>query len=405
SAVPAQSLPSGPVLPPQQLLDRYGLERAWWNHAVNDPERETLLHLTADEVIVYALSSSNVLTAFEAESGRKLWAVQLGRSNQAGFPVTSNDELALAVVGTHLYAIDKWNGDIEWTLRLPCAASTSPTIDLQRVYVGCLNGTLYAFNLEPIRGLHAEGLLPQWSFHATAWKYSTSNEIAVPPVSTGRIVYFANMGGQLYAVEAGTRRLAFQFETNNPIVARIGHAFGNLYVATRDFNNKSDVYCLDAETGHTIWKFPSGLGVSKAPMIIGPDLYLTPDGGGIYNLDALTGEQRWWIPRVDGFLAATQSMLFTVDTLGNLILLSRADGGVIGAVPMRRFDVHYRNDRTDRLFVGTSTGLIMCIREKASDYPLYHKYPERRPILPEFAPEPVAEGPMEEPAAEPQPEM
>ena len=68
-------------------------------------------------------------------------------------------------------------------------------------------------------------------------------------------------------------------------------------------------------------------------------------------------------------------------------LLSRENGGLVGALPLRQFTVRLENDRTDRLYMATQSGLVTCIREKGSGFPLYHMFPDRRPILPEFAPE------------------
>lgn len=44
----------------------------------------------------------------------------------------------------------------------------------------------------------------------------------------------------------------------------------------------------------------------------------------------------------------------------------------------------------DRIFLASPSGLVVALRERGRSFPQYHMFPERRPILPEFAPDPPA---------------
>ena len=70
------------------------------------------------------------------------------------------------------------------------------------------------------------------------------------------------------------------------------------------------------------------------------------------------------------------------DALGNVVIIDREDGAPVGALPLRKFKVRLTNDRTDRLFLATESGLVVSIRDQSREFPLFHKYPERRPIVP-----------------------
>jgi hypothetical protein len=54
---------------------------------------------------------------------------------------------------------------------------------------------------------------------------------------------------------------------------------------------------------------------------------------------------------------------------------------------MGHLSVRVQNERTDRLYLASKDGLVVGLREQGLEFPIYHKYPERRPILPEFAPD------------------
>jgi hypothetical protein len=55
---------------PEQELNRLGLTRSWWGHAVMNRQRDKLSHLTADEKLVVGQSSTGVVSAFDAASGQ-----------------------------------------------------------------------------------------------------------------------------------------------------------------------------------------------------------------------------------------------------------------------------------------------------------------------------------------------
>ena len=172
-AVSGVSVAAQPRLPGPRLLDRYGLERAWWGQAMLNTHRDEVTFVTADEEQVYVQASSGTVTAFDAETGKRLWAIQRGRRDAPGQPPVANSELVLVVSGMDLYAFAKWSGELLWEIDLPKIPSTSPTIDDKRVYIGSLDGSVYAFNLDKIGELYNERLLPQWSRVAVDWRFQT----------------------------------------------------------------------------------------------------------------------------------------------------------------------------------------------------------------------------------------
>ena len=143
-----------------------------------------------------------------------------------------------------------------------------------------------------------------------------------------------------------------------------------------------------------------GLSDPQSPIIIEQDLYIMPDRGGLFNLALRTGEEKWERPGITDVLGATKSRLFGSDVTGNIVLLQRSTGRPLGTLPLRPFSVRLQNDRTDRLYLATPSGLIVCLREQGSEFAHYHKYPERAPIVPDVEPdEPTPPVPMPDAAA------
>lgn len=394
TAVALAQTKSDAPLPNHHQLNRLGLERVWWAQAVLNPHRDKVRSIAIDEDVLVVQSTSGVATGLDAETGQQLWASQLGNQDQQSYPAVSSESLSLIVYGDTLYALNKQNGRMVWTLILPGQPSTGPALDDKRVYIGCLDGSLYAYSLRVIRKLYEERRLPQWSNEAQLWKYKAAKEITSPAIPAGRNVYVASRDGSLYAVTTANRKLTFQLETDKSIVAPLTRAGDMMYVASED----NSFYAINTMKQKVIWEFTSGLPIRKAPWPFEKDLYVLPDRGGMYNLDPANGNTNWWQPQVTDFIAMLGNTVVASDRDGNLLMISRDKGEVTGQLPFRRYTIRPGNDRTDRIYLATESGLLVCLRQIGHTFPRYHRYPDRLPLLPMMESE---EGEQAKPSSEP----
>lgn len=379
----------------QRELVQYDLDRVWWGQATVDPQRDRIVHLSLDEINLYALSTSGIITAFNNETGKKLWATQLGRGNNINYPPVSNSKYVFITVGTKLYSIDRLNGEIDWELQLPRSASTSPTVDEESIYVGSLSGRVYAWDLNKLSELSNESKLPDWRDAAIRWTYQTGDAITTPPIVTSRTLLFASEDGSLYSVTINNRQLTFQFETDAPISANLAEDEKSIFLASEDQN----LYCLNILNGTVRWRIRTSFPLRKPVTVLDNEVYLSSDKNGLLKLSAASGHEQWWQPLGSTFISLSPTRVYASDELGNLLILSRTDGAILSAVPLRKFKVKLMNERTDRIFCASESGLIMCLKQNDLPFPVRFKHKDRYPILPEIAPEPNASA--EEPTGAP----
>jgi outer membrane protein assembly factor BamB len=369
--------------PPEPLLNRHGLTRSWWSHATINTQRDKMAYMVVDETHLFLQATSGTITAFDTETGKYLWTKQIGAPDRAVFQAVSNDSLLFVVNGLRLFAVRKDTGDIKWQLQMPGMPASSPAADEQQVYVGFQDGSLYAFDLKKTQELYSAGKLPQYSESTVLWRYRTSKAITTPAVPGDTVVAFASRNGSLYSLTRDLRKLVFQFETDAALSAPIARYRNRLLLASED----SNFYSLDIHKGTLGWQFTAGTVIRRAPVLVGNDVYLFPEHGNMYKISAETGIPAWSVPRIQDFLSASSTRVYVTDSRNNLIILSASHGEPLGKFSLGSFTHHMPNERSDRIYVATERGLVMCLHERGREFARFHKYPDRQPILPEFAPE------------------
>ncbi|WP_417849028.1 PQQ-binding-like beta-propeller repeat protein [Thalassoglobus sp.] len=391
----AQISTSGGI-PDETLLNRYGLTLSWWGRSIIDGNRDTILFVTADEQNIYMQSSSGILTTFNGETGRQLWSTLVGSPDQRGFPATTNDEQLLVTGGMQIYSFNKDTGDLLWQLRSPEHPSASPSINDSQLAIGSIDGSVYAFDLNKVRELHDERMLPRWTHLAQMWRFKTPLATVSPPILTGDMIVFASEQGIVYGLFTENKKLKFQFETDVRIQTPLGSSRDEILIISED----SRLFCINKDNGRTRWTFSSGAPMRNPARVIGQQVFVTPTREGMSCIHLKTGLLLWEQPRAIEFVAASETRVYASDLNGNLLILNRGTGEKIGQLQLRHFSKRINNERTDRIYLADEAGMVLGIREIGSEYPSFHLYPERRPILPLLGPEDGEELPMKDAPAD-----
>ena len=366
------------ALPSNSQLAAVGLERAWWGQAPVSYGRDRIKRIFTDEDNVYTISRQGLVTAFDAETGQRLFSTLLGNDSTEAEAPTTNATTFLIPIGMTLVALDKFSGNELWKLNLDGQPSCGPGADDDRVFVGTVNGKVYAYDLRRIRKLFNDGRLPEFSHLARDWQFQAFGSVTAPPVSTGRDLNFATRSGVMYGVTTGDRALLYQFMTDGQIIAPVTRAGDRVLIPSTDLN----LYCIDNRTGQLQWTYLTATNVLQAPSLIGDDVFVVPQRRGLHSIDVNTGKLSWRQPAADDLLAATPGQLFANGSSGRLLTLDRKNGVIKDQIDLPRFTVRTGNERTDRLYLATENGLLVCLREIGRDFPLFYRYPDQQPISP-----------------------
>lgn len=378
------------VLPSARLLNRYGLEILWASQAVMHQNRDHVMNVEIDEESVYVQSQNGFVSAFDSQTGHRRWTQLVGRINTPQLPLTSNSDTVLVTSGIKLFALDKWEGTKLWQIALEEQAGARPTADEERIYVPTQHGSMYAYDLSKIYELYHAGRLPKWSKQTQLWRHKTSLPIDLPAIRYDNQLTFGSNTGIVYSVRPKDDRLVFQMTTTSPVTAPMVQHEEFLYMC----NENQHVYCLNKTLGTTVWDFIVSSKVTQKPRIINNRCYVTPVAGTLYCIDASTGVGYWESEESVKFVALTDSYVVAEDRLGNLLLLSpnetESNASLTARLPLKDFKFKVSNDLTDRIYMVTDYGQVLCLREKSNSFPKFFRNPDRRPLEPIFTEENAA---------------
>lgn len=146
-------------------------------------------------------------------------------------------------------------------------------------------------------------------------------------------------------------------------------AYGqNLYVSSVD----GYVYAVEQSSGRFLWEVSLGEPISQAPLAANDRLYVVTDDDNLHCLTAAEGQKQWMIPGATQMISVGTDRVYAMDRIGQLMVLTAADGGLVTSVPIGKGFRPLTNRLTDRLYVMNSGGLVRCYRESGRRWPTVH---------------------------------
>jgi outer membrane protein assembly factor BamB len=429
---------SRPLAPSAQALDRLNLELAWQRYVPTDGVRDGLfsVHILGDQVITQ--THSGLVMALNAETGAELWRTQVGHAYRTSQPLGFNGQSVFAYSGLRLVALDRKTGKVQWEMIMPESPSAQPAADDERIYLATGSGKLYAYEIPAVTGqaarqpaapklteaptnffnqqkvsslygqrtagLPAFGALtkvtglnelvsgPQPNF---LWEYRVTGRLENAPLLHEGLVVLADHEGEFIGLTKRAREIKFRFSAAGALAAPLEQYNDMAFVASTDFH----MFALNIPLGRIEWRFTTGRAILGKPVATDEDVYVVANGSGMSRLNRSTGQELWRNPSPQRFLAANKGFVYASDNLGRLVILDRSRGAQLAIHDIRDFNVRIRNEVTDRLFLASNDGLLVCLHDPAYPMPFLHrKIVEKTPVEDKAAPAPEKKAPADKEA-------
>jgi hypothetical protein len=343
--LPAQSLISFDVAAPA------GLERAWFGQAQVDVSRHRMRGWKLHKDMLFAVTSSGLIHAFNAQTGETLWTAQPGPLDQPAYGPAVNDKYLAIVSGGNLYVLDRKTGKFLWSRPLGSAPAGAPALSEEIAFVTFLDGRVEGYHLG--------------SPEKFPWYSQSVGRIYHSPTASGAVVTWPTNRGYLYVGQAtGLPRVLYRIETDAPATAPPTEADQFLYVTAAD----GHVYCFDALNGNEVWRYSMGYQAPGRPAVVGDRVYVASNEPMLHALNAKTGELLWTAPGITKFAAQGLKHVYGLDEFGRLLILDKQTGRYVGMLPGINYDVVFNED-SDRLYLVNDRGLVQCLHEIGANEP------------------------------------
>ena len=382
------------AIPSRRSLSRINLDLQWTGVAPLGAA-EKLIELSVDAGILFAQTNHASFHAFDAETGRLLWTAHLGQLTPHAEPASVNSFAVFVTNGNSLFALDRKSGGQMWVKELADIPSSATNADEERVMVGLESGKV--INYDARTGVEK-------------WNVQTNARINSRPLLATRVVAFGSEDKKLYLSKIERPQLLWRFATGAPIDAPLGfHGVRTLIVPSTDKN----VYAIDLFTGESRWTIGTGAPVKQEPIVADDDVYVVNVAGFLSSIDVKSGEIRWTISTLGGrILSVSQTKIYLESHDDDLFVIDRATGKVVydpattfgrAGVKLREYSLAPTNRLDDRLYFGTTNGLLICLRETSQVAPRMIRDPKAKPfgyIPPEGYPDAPAAPPVATPPVE-----
>jgi outer membrane protein assembly factor BamB len=180
-----------------------------------------------------------------------------------------------------------------WTSPLPSAGSmsSSPVVSYPYVYVGGIDGKLYALNI-------ADGTV--------GWTFATAASILSSPIVYGGNIIFGSSDFNLYCIDSAAKAPRWVVPTKDRIVSSPFAYNQTVYFASYDYT----FYAVDIIDGHAKWQYPTGKLIKSSPVAQGNAVYVGSFDKYLYKFDT-TGNLSWK-KNIDGLIESSP-VLFDLD--------------------------------------------------------------------------------------------
>jgi hypothetical protein len=151
-----------------------------------------------------------------------------------------------------------------------------------------------------------------------------------------------------------------------------------------------------------VWRAGVGGYMNHKPVAAGDAVFASGERSGTAKIDLTTGEVVWRSPKLaDQFLAANDEFVYLLDHAGALGIYDRKRASdtatrqslPLATLPLPGFGVPVTNPETDRLYLASEGGLVVCLRDASAKYV--------RPVP--LAPPPPKDAPPKNPVLAPPP--
>jgi outer membrane protein assembly factor BamB len=350
-----------------------------WKARSKSKEEPAIKEHVVPDVVLVATSERGLIQCLNGETGRTLWTNKVGSVRHPTTLAAINEKFVAVINGSTLYLMDRADGHIIWERPTTHPAGNGPAMSDDLIFVPIIDGHVEIFHIDEPR--------------RPAAFYYAAGRCVIQPVVFRDAVAWPTDRANLYVGNSEVPGVRFRItakdstKTSAPTSIRSAPTFRGGLAGSPPlvFFASADGYVYSADTvkGAIVNRFSAGEPISQTPVAVQDQVYVVTDLGTLFCAGADDAQERWFVPGVKSFLAANFERVYGLDTQNRVMSIEAATGAVLGVADVGRVDYSFVNTQTDRIIVGTETGVLQCLHELRRPYPLVHGGMEPKKKLPQ----------------------
>jgi outer membrane protein assembly factor BamB len=243
----------------------------------------------------------------------------------------------------------KWIYDAEGIFK------SAPIIYDNKIFVGSTNGDMLCIS--------TQGKL--------LWKFSTGNAIEAPGLIIGNTLYFGNLTGSFYALDAKTGKKKWEYKAENQIMGAPVYFENNQLKIIAFGSYDFYLHGVNAQTGKVIWKYETENFLNSAPALYNGMAVFGGCDGHLHLVNLINGKAEKKI-QVASYVASSPAISKNFAFIGDY-------DGAVSAIDLSKGSIAWQFKNSDneqpfiaspsfidnKIIIGSRDKFIYCIDSKS----------------------------------------
>jgi len=234
---------------------------------------------------VFMGTADSEVFALDKATGAPLWDAPFSAGNAIwGQPSFADDTLYIASLDGNVYALDPATGAELGRWETSGAIAGSPIVVGDFIYVGSFDSKLHALNRQ--------------EYGSEAWAYETPDWVWGAPAVADGAVYFGDLQGNVFAVDAESGSLLWQKTVTGPVQTSPVAEDNTVYFASQgDVSAENgQLTAFSTDGGAQLWQQAAPAFIYTTPVIVGDEVVVALQGSPdllLAGYSRESGAQQW----------------------------------------------------------------------------------------------------------------
>jgi outer membrane protein assembly factor BamB len=184
-------------------------------------------------------------------------------------------------------------------------SASSPVVEDGTIYIGGF-GSDYQSSIHSVQkdnsetGIRGSIYALEASTGELKWEFGTHKAVWSSPSYENGKIYAGDLSGTVYSIDASSGEKLWEFKSPNPVFSSPTSSGSNIYYGTRDMDahqlsedGEFFLYSLSAEDGTVDWKKEMDQGVFGSPAVVNGTIYVGDQNGTVHAIESSTGGTEW----------------------------------------------------------------------------------------------------------------